>query len=288
MSGPFRRTLVPAGPYFAEALGPGLWHRRLYPGGRAGPNGETSLPTPGGQAWSEQILLGGAEDPPPRPLLPDIRLPANQYWPLHWHDSWTAVLVVEGQCLVGDWWMERDDLLLVAPGIEYGPLLAGPQGVRLFEIFSDLGGARGGYAPEYRDHPTLAGGEHHFAPRSPRNRANEGRQTRPLAGVEGIRRERLAAGREWRLGASGEAVVPRLACFALSPGQEWDAPGPVRDFQLWVLWEGLAAVAGRVLCADDLLLAEPGARLPRLRAGAEGVRWLVLSRSEAILLEGTP
>ena len=39
--------------------------------------------------------------------LPDIRMPPNQLWPMHWHDCWTLVIVLEGGCLLGDWYISR-------------------------------------------------------------------------------------------------------------------------------------------------------------------------------------
>src|SRR5437016_1943193 len=80
---------------------------------------------PGGQTWMDYVMLGAASDPF-QLLVPDIRMPPNQYWPLHWHDCWIAVVIMDGTCLIGDWWMRPGDVLVSAPGIEYGPLVSGP------------------------------------------------------------------------------------------------------------------------------------------------------------------
>ena len=98
-------------------------------------------------------------------------MPPNQYWPLHWHDSWIAIVVLDGSCLVGDWWMQPGDVLVSGASVEYGPLVNGPKGCQLFEIFAREVGALGGYASEYHDHPTLhaagtmTGGTPRFLPR---------------------------------------------------------------------------------------------------------------------------
>src|SRR6202008_2658984 len=109
----------------SEELAPGVLLQRFYPGGKDGPNGEVRLATPGGQVWSGIVMLGDDRSPF-QMTLPDIRLPANQIWPLHWHDCWTLVVIVEGQCLIGDWWMQAGDVFIAAPSLEYGPLVIGP------------------------------------------------------------------------------------------------------------------------------------------------------------------
>src|SRR6185369_6273351 len=132
-------------------LSPGITLDRIQPGGRFGPNGEVRWETPGGQVWMDTFTLGNPDDDF-QLTIPEIRMPANQYWPLHWHDCWIAVIVIEGTCMVGDWWMEPGDVMITAPGVEYGPLLNGPSGCQLFEIFAQDHLSPGGYSPEYHDH----------------------------------------------------------------------------------------------------------------------------------------
>jgi hypothetical protein len=198
-----RRTIVPEGRFRSDELAPGVFHESFYPGGKEGPNREVHLPTPGGQTWSEAVVLGSADDPF-QTLVPDIRLPANQYWPLHWHDCWTVVLVLEGGCSIGDWWFGEGDVFLTVPELEYGPLLIGPEGCRMWEIFAQAHLAPGGYSPEYRDHPTLQNSNHVFRERSLLNRRNDGRQSLPCDGVEGIWKLRLEPGLVIDMGEAGD------------------------------------------------------------------------------------
>lgn len=85
------RTLVPSQRFFSEALARGVHLERLHPGGKNGPAHEVHNDIPGGQTWAEYVLVGESNDAF-QMLVPDIRLPANQYWPLHWHDTWTIVV----------------------------------------------------------------------------------------------------------------------------------------------------------------------------------------------------
>src|SRR5260370_26437939 len=107
----------------------------------------------------------------------------NRLWPMHWHDCWTAVVVLDGNLLMGDWWMERGDVLIAQPGVEYGLLLVGPQGCQLLEVFARDILSPGGYGDEYRDHPTveyvkgLAGTK--FVSRPPAAPENAARQIVP-------------------------------------------------------------------------------------------------------------
>ena len=158
------RSLVPEKPFHLERIAPGVTWRRLHPNGMLGPDNITRNDIAGGQTWSEIIMLGDERDDFIY-AIPDIRMPPNQIWPMHWHDCWTVVVVIEGRCLIGDWYMKTGDVFVAAPSIEYGPLVIGSMGCRLLEIFGDLKLSPGGYGPEYRDHPTLQGGTHVFKAR---------------------------------------------------------------------------------------------------------------------------
>ena len=92
---------------------------------------------PGGRVWTDSWMLGTNEDAF-QMLVPDIRLPSNQIWPLHWHDCWIAVVILEGSCLIGDWFMQEGDFLISAAELEYGPLVIGPGGCQMFEVFAHL------------------------------------------------------------------------------------------------------------------------------------------------------
>lgn len=272
-----QRTVVPSQPYQVEAPAAGITLRRLYPGGLGGPNGEVGWPTPGGQTWSESLFLGGQDDSF-KMLIPDIRLPANQLWPLHWHDCWTLVLVLEGSCCIGDWWMAEGDVFIAAPELEYGPLLIGPDGCRMFEIFAQAHLAPGGYAPEYRDHPTLQGGGRVFRERSAINRRNDGRQVMPIEGVEGFFKDRLALGARWDLGEADDPDRGIVADLRLAAGEVLPAR-PAADWLALIVLAGSVEFAGRTLRRDDCLLVEPGTELRDIAAGPEGAGLLFASRT---------
>ena len=76
------RSMVPSEHFHEEEIAPGVTFRRLYPGGMAGPNRECYWDTPGGQQFSEAVMLGQEGDDVIM-CLPDIRLPPNQILPMH-------------------------------------------------------------------------------------------------------------------------------------------------------------------------------------------------------------
>jgi len=277
------RSMVPEQPFHVEAIAPGVSLRRLYPGGMAGPNGETRNPIPGGQTWSDIVMLGDGRDDFIM-ALPDIRMPPNQLWPMHWHDCWTVVVVIEGSCLVGDWDMAPGDVFVAAPSIEYGPLLIGPRGCRLLEIFGDLALSPGGYAPEYRDHPTLRGGQHVFKAREGVNLRNEGHSSLSLKGAEGMWRTRLTPDWSWDLGAPGDPGRGVMRDTRLAAGER--IAGKARgDWYAALVLDGSVEVGGRQLRRDDVLLAERAAAVPDMIAGSEGVHLLEHFRTARALEE---
>jgi hypothetical protein len=271
------RIIVPTEKYASQLLLPGVSLESFYPGGKNGPNGECLLNTPGGQGWTETLLLGDKDDSF-QMLVPDIRLPANQCWPLHWHDCWTAVLVLEGQCLIGDWWMQPGDVFITEPSLEYGPLVIGPQGCRLFEIFAQAHLSPGGYAPEYRDHPTLQGTRAVFSERSSLNKRNEGRQTLPCDGVKGITKTCLSAGAQWDLGERGDPERGILEDSRLAPKERLPAHR-YDDWHAILVLAGSLHIAGRTLSKDDYLVIRPNGRIDEIEAGADGAQLLELSRT---------
>lgn len=263
-----QRVIVPANRCYSEEIAPGVFVERFYPGGKDGPNGECLYLTPGGQGWTENVYLGGEEDDF-QLMWPDIRLPANQYWPLHWHDCWTAVVVVEGQMLIGDWWLETGDVFITRPRLEYGPLVVGPRGVRLFEIFGQAHLALGGYSPEYKDHPTLQGTMKNFFPRSEENRRNDGRMILPCDGVDGAWKSRVSPGAQWNLGEADDPLRGILQDTRLVPGERI-APHSYGDWHIIAVMEGELQVAGRTLVRDGFLRIAPDSVVPEIRAGAAG------------------
>lgn len=266
------RSLNPSEHHHVEVLAPGVTWRRLHPGGMKGPGNETANDIPGGQAWAELVMLGTERDDFIM-ALPDIRMPPQQIWPLHWHDCWTVVVVLEGRCLIGDWYMDTGDVFVAAPGIEYGPLVIGTMGCRMLEIFGDLALSPGGYSPEYRDHPTLQWGQHVFKPREGVNTRNEGHSSLSLEGVEGMWKSRLAPGWSWDLGAPddpnrGVVKHTRLGAGETMPARTRD------DWYAALVLDGSIEVAGRTLVRDDVLIVEPGGAAPEGKAGPGGVQLL--------------
>lgn len=270
-----RSLVAPSRP--SRRLSPGVRLEHLAPGGRDGPNRDVLALLPGGQTWSDIVFLGSEEDDF-QVTLPDIRLPANQYWPLHWHDCWIGILVLEGSCLVGDWWMAPGDVLVTAAALEYGPLLIGPEGCRMFEIFANHALHAGGYAPEYRDHPTLKGTASRFMERSALNRRNDGRQTLPLDGVEGVVKGRLSPGAHWDLGEPGDPDRAVMKDTRLSAGERL-AAHTYDDWHVLIVLGGELRIAGERMVRDAMLVVEPGGQVPETVAGDAGVALFELSRT---------
>ena len=261
-----------------QQLAPGLTRSRIEPGGLDGPGGEVRRAIPGGQGWNDIWLLGGEADAF-QTIIPDIRMPPNQLWPLHWHDCWISVVLVEGICLIGDWWMEPGDVLISAAELEYGPLMAGPQGARVFEVGAKAHLFQGGYSPEYRDHITLQGsGPFAFKPRSERNRRNEGRQTLPVDGVEGLSKGHLDPGQSWDLGEPDDPDRCVMQYNALAPGEQI-GPHSYDDWHWLLVSRGQAQVGEHVLAKDDILIVEPRVKVPGLAAGPDGAELLEIARS---------
>lgn len=262
------RSLVPEKPYRLEQLASGLSVRTLYPGGKAGPDNIVANEIPGGQTWSENFALGTPDDPFIM-LVPDIRMPPNQIWPMHWHDCWTLVVVIEGRCLIGDWYMQPGDVFVAAPSVEYGPLLIGPSGCRLLEVFGDVSLSPGGYGPEYRDHPTLQGGTHVFREREGINKMNEGHSSLSLEGAEGMWKTRLEPGAVWDMGDKNDPERPVMRYTVLAAGESIAATTRADDYAAQLI-QGSVDMGGKSLAADDVLLAERGHAIPALVAGKDG------------------
>src|SRR5690606_14954688 len=124
-------------------------------------------------------------------------------------------------------------------GLEYGPLLIGPSGCQMFEIFARLLPNEGGYAPEFRDHPTVAGSARNFIERSARNAGNAGRQVVPVDGTPGLSRGHLDPGGEWDLGPADDPDRALMRCTGLAPGETMP-PHSHED------WHGLFVLEGDI------------------------------------------
>lgn len=272
-----QRTIVPATRHTSVELAPGLFLESMYPGGLKGPNQECDNEVMGGQTFSDVIYLGDDTDDF-QIMLPDIRMPPNQYWPLHWHDCWTVVLVVEGNCMIGDWVFNPGEIFLTEPSLEYGPMTIGPKGCRLFEIFAQAHLAPGGYSPEYEDHPTLQGSFKQFFERSQVNRRNNDRQILPCDGVEGIWRLKLAPGLVVDMGEHDDPDRGVLRDIRLGAGENLPS-ATYNDWRLLLVMEGSATAAGRELGKEDFLRMSPSVACPEIVAGPGGVQLLELVRT---------
>lgn len=260
-------------------LSPGVTLDPIKPGGRSAPNGEVLLPMPGGKTWQDFWFLGTDKDDF-QLSIPDIRMPANQYWPLHWHDCWIAVIVLDGQCLVGDWWMQPGDVIVTAAELEYGPVVVGPGGVQLFEIFAKHHLLQGGYAPEYHDHPTLAGGPFVFAERSLVNRRNIGNQILKNDGVPGIIKGHLAPGARFDLGEPDDPDRGVILDTRLSPGQRIP-PHSYGDWRAIFVLEGGLRIGNKELVKNDALIIERNSVVDMIEAGRQGAQLLEVTRTTA-------
>ena len=81
-----------------------------------------------------EFVLGGDEDPD-APRMYYARIEADQSGPRHAHAGWTINVVLQGNCRMGDIDLNPGQVLTCAPNIQYGPLMPGPEGVTILEIF---------------------------------------------------------------------------------------------------------------------------------------------------------
>jgi hypothetical protein len=272
-----RTLLAPERP--VRELSPGVSLTRLQPGGRRGPDGEVTADVPGGQVWTDMFMVGDEADAF-QLSIPDIRLPANQYWPLHWHDCWIAVVILDGACLIGDWYMQPGDVLISEAELEYGPLVIGPDGCQMFEVFAQHHRNAGGYGLEFRDHPTLQGTHSQFIERSALNKRNEGRQVLPVDGVEGLVKGHLSPGSQWDLGQADDPDRGIMRVGQLSPGERV-SPHSFADWCAVIVLDGDLRVGGEPVGKDDVLIVRPDSRVGELVAGPNGARFLDMSRTAA-------
>jgi hypothetical protein len=228
----------------------------------------------------------GSRDDPWRLSIPDIRMARNQYWPLHWHDCWIAIVILDGSCLVGDWWMEPGDVLISPARAEYGPLLNGPKGCQLLEIFARDVDSGGGYAPEFHDHPTLAylqrarvGGAR-FLPRPKGSEGNAGNQTTPLATVHGLLTGHLSGGQRWDLGEAEDPERGVLLDTKLPPGTVIPTHRH-GDWYAALVLDGEMRFGDEQLRRHDLLIIEPDAHVPTFEVGTQGLHLVQFARTAA-------
>jgi hypothetical protein len=270
-----------------QHLSDGVTLDRLQPGGKDGP-GDAVLESEqlGGGVWSEVFSLGRPEDPW-RMAIPDVRMARNQYWPMHWHDCWISVVILDGCCLLGDWWMYPGDVVVSPASVEYGPLLNGPRGCQLIEVFARDVDSPGGYSREFHDHPVLEELQsiksHSTSPASFMTRPNvsahnEGNQTTPLDTVPGLSRGHLRGNQRFDLGEPddperGVMLDTKLAGDLTIPARRH------RDWRGILIYDGSMTVGGHALTKDDLLLIEPDAPVAEFVTGPDGVHLIEWART---------
>jgi hypothetical protein len=267
-----------------EEIAPGVMRSYLQPGGKDGPGAIVrDSDQPGGCTWSQQWSLGTPEDDW-RMSFSDIRMAPQQIWPLHWHDCWTVVVVLDGRMMIGDWWMERGDVLIASPGVEYGMLMNGPKGSEIFEIFARDVLSPGGYGVEYRDHPSLVylkGVETtDFFTRPPASVENGHRQIVPVEGTPGLQKGYLDGKGCWELGDPGDPDRGILFERKLSAGTTL-SPRSYRDWRSALILEGSLIVGDTEMGVNDWLIIEPNAVVPPITIGAEGAHLLEAARTAA-------
>jgi quercetin dioxygenase-like cupin family protein len=279
----------------ARPMGDGVTFTRLQPGGLAGPHGEVLRDVPGGVHWRDLWRIGEDSDEF-KMAIPDIRMPPNQYWPMHWHDEWIAVLVLDGTCLIGDWWMQRGDVLVSRENFEYGPVVNGPRGCQMIEVFArDSWG--GGYGAEYHDHPTLtnnienrvvvAGSEPmpvrsglNFGDRPPGSEGNGRNQTLTVTGVPELTTGQLRGGQRWELGEPDDPDRGVMLDTRLEHGQRIPAHRHA-DARWLLVMDGSMQVGDRELERDDIVIVRRDAVVDELEPGPRGVHFVEFVRTAA-------
>ncbi|WP_020572734.1 cupin domain-containing protein [Parafrankia discariae] len=275
-----------------ERLAPGVTVTRLEPGGANGPDDVVLSDVVGGLTWQDLWYLG-SDDDDFRMCIPDVRMPANQIWPLHWHDDWMFITVLDGSVLVGDWLMRPGDVLVTAPNVEYGPLVNGPRGCQLLEVFA-RNRKGGGYAPEYHDHPTLRGpgrvmyrpgiykygpaGVFNFSARPSGSEANEGNQTMTIDGTPGLFKGSLTGGGRWELGESDDPDRGIALSTNLAPGGKIPSHR-LLDWRWSLVIGGGLTLGSRRLNVGDIVIAESESAIPEAEAGTAGARLLEFGRT---------
>jgi hypothetical protein len=259
---------------------------RIKPGGASGPDncviGSQEL---GGGNWAESWTIGSETDPWYM-FTTEVRMAPNQYFPPHWHGSWIAVVVWDGAILFGDWWMKPGDILVSPANAEYGPLLNGPNGCQLFEVFASNIGWEAVYAPEYHDHPMIA----HFYKnnpdppilheRYPGSEKNKGNQITPLKEIPGMVTGHFDGTGRWDLGDANDPSRGVIFETKLSPSESRPAHS-YADWHAFMVWDGALLIGDQKLTKDDILVIEPNSEVPALQAGSEGTHLIEMARTAA-------
>jgi hypothetical protein len=267
-----------------ETLSKGVILSRIQPGGKDGPDnvvldGDQLC----GTVWTDRWNLGYSSDSW-RLMIPDIRMARNQLWPMHWHDCWIAVIVLDGACMIGDWWMAPGDVLISPPGVEYGPVLNGPKGCQMFEMFARDVLGPGGYSQEYHDHPTLRylqttnGQPARFKDRPKGAEAHRGNQTTPLSGQPKLKTGHLVGDQRFDLGEPDDPERGVILDTVLQPGDDYP-PHWYKDWRFVMVLEGSLDLAGHVIEKNAVMVIEPMSEVPPFTVGADGAHLLEVART---------
>ena len=99
------------------------------------------------EAHFDQTFLGnvamidiGDQDNPRRPLVALVRYDPGAQVPVHHHGTDYVSIVVAGSIEVTRKRHERGSVRVVKQGTAYGPLVAGPEGCDVIDIFADRSG----------------------------------------------------------------------------------------------------------------------------------------------------
>jgi hypothetical protein len=102
----------------------------------------------------------------------------------------------------------------------------------------------------------------------------------PVDGVDGLTKGHFAPGARWDLGEPDDPERGTISCSRFEPGE---AVGP-RSYEDWhwlLVWNGRARLGDHELDRHDVLVAEPGVKVPEIVAGTDGVELFELARTVA-------
>ncbi len=97
-------------------------------------DGLTFTETP---ALSVALVEIGATDQAQRPILAFVRYTPGARIPPHWHASDYCSIVVDGEIEITRRRHGPGSIRLVKAGTAYGPLVVGPSGCRVIDVFAD-------------------------------------------------------------------------------------------------------------------------------------------------------
>lgn len=82
------------------------------------------------------LVVGGADDEHAARFVHCRMDPDGPPRLWHAHPGWTATIVLEGSMTIEDVTFTTGQMVMVAPGVAYGPIVPGPEGATFLEVFS--------------------------------------------------------------------------------------------------------------------------------------------------------